>query len=134
MRAVILIIGMMVVSSSVTSQENVNKHIFSSGMEFNRWNYDLIRNQYSYFNYATDSNEELYNQAVIVIEKYGMRFDEPTESDVLETEIVDIEKLIYERETFGSDAHIDNVYENEDVRIWVGINESHSFIRVYPKK
>jgi hypothetical protein len=133
MKTTITLLAALLLSGMVTSQENVNKHVFYFGMEFNVWNYDVLRGQYSYFNYATDSNEELYNQAVEVIEKYGMTFSEPTEEDIYETEIVDIEKLIYERETFGSDAYIDNVYENDDVRIVVKINESHSSIHLYIK-
>ena len=133
MKTIITLLAAVLLSGQVTAQENVNKHVFSFGMEFNVWNHDVIRNQYTYFNYATDSNEELYNQAVSVIEKYGMTFSEPTEEDVYETETVDIEKLIYERETFNSEAYIENVYENEEVKVIVKINESHSSVYVYIK-
>lgn len=133
MRA-ILTAAILTIATSLTAQENVNKYLFTSGMEFNTWNYDIIRKGYNYFNYMSDSNEELYNQALMVIEKYGFEFDKPTVENIVETEENDIHDLIYERYSLTSDVYIENEYINDNVKIVVKMSGHHSAIYLYPIK
>jgi hypothetical protein len=136
MRSYIVLSALIIVSFGSLAQRDVNRYLFAVGMEYNRWNYDVFYGTYCYFNFRMDSNTEIYNEAVYVLNSHCLDFYSPTVDNSVEDEGYDFCKLIFEKDIYESDSatRIENTYENEDVKIMVGINNFHSYIRVYMKE
>lgn len=133
MKKVIVTIAMTVVSM-VSYSQDVNKFIFASGMEPNAWNVSVFNKDIMiYFNYSTDSNYEIYQVAMDVVEENGMDFSSPTSSNSYDDGFVTITNVVYENVPFGSDSRYDMEYENDSVRILVMFSEHGSSIYLYKK-
>jgi hypothetical protein len=126
MRTVIFAV-VLLVTTNVVSQ---NKFIFSSGIEFNEWNKDMINGSLIYMNTPNDDNYAIYIEAVRTVESMGGDFNNPdvdeSKNDGTETS----SDVIYERKASESNSYLRRIYYLDGKTVTVHIGSISSVIRI----
>jgi hypothetical protein len=128
MRTVILTAVILTMTLSLTAQ--VNKFVFSSGMEFGMWNKDVIRGTMIYFNNPMDENYEIYMEAVHTVESMGGDFNTPDVEESVSDGAETWTDIVYERRASASNSYLKRAYYLNGKTVTVVISKAMSFIRI----
>ena len=124
------------ITNSVVAQigksKEVNKFLFSSGVQKHQWNKSVFNNKMMFYSVGVnDDNYEVLVEAERILALHGKSFgDYDSDQSVSDGEIDPID-VIYEKSPFRSQASVVRVYNLGDHTMKVNMTENISFIGLY---
>ena len=121
-----------VVAQIGKSKEEVNKFLFSSGVQNHKWNKSVFDNKMMFYSVGVnDDNYEILVEAERVLALHGKSFgDYDLDQSISDGEIDPID-VIYEKSPFRSQAMVVREYNLGEYTMKVNMTETFSLIGLY---
>lgn len=127
MKTIITLLASVLLSGMVAGQ---NRFIFTSGMEFNEWNKDMLNGALIYMNTPNDDNYGIYIEAVRTVESMGGDFNTPDVDESMNDGTETILDVVYERRASEYSSYLRRIYYINGKKVLVHIGSISSFIRI----
>jgi hypothetical protein len=121
-----------VVAQIGKSKEDVNKFLFSSGVQKHQWNKSVFNNKMMFYSVGVnDDNYEVLVEAERILALHGKEFGDYDLDDSMSDGEVDPIDVIYEKSPFRSQARVSRVYNLGEYTMKVNMTENISLIGLY---
>lgn len=121
-----------VVAQIGKSKEDVNKFLFSSGVQKHQWNKSVFNNNMMFYSVGVnDDNYEVLVEAERILALHGKGFGDYDLDDSMSDGEIDPIDVIYEKSPFRSQARVSRVYNLGEYTMKVNMTENISLIGLY---
>lgn len=121
-----------VVAQIGKSKEEVNKFLFSSGVQKHQWNKSVFNNNMMFYSVGVnDDNYEVLVEAERILALHGKGFGDYDLDDSMSDGEIDPIDVIYEKSPFRSQARVSRVYNLGEYTMKVNMTENISLIGLY---
>jgi hypothetical protein len=121
-----------VVAQIGKSKEDVNKFLFSSGVQKHQWNKSVFNNKMMFYSVGVnDDNYEVLVEAERILALHGKGFGDYDLDESMSDGEIDPIDVIYEKSPFRSQARVSRVYNLGEYTMKVNMTENISLIGLY---
>jgi hypothetical protein len=121
-----------VVAQIGKSKEEVNKFLFSSGVQKHQWNKSVFNNKMMFYSVGVnDDNYEVLVEAERILALHGKGFGDYDLDESMSDGEIDPIDVIYEKSPFRSQARVSRVYNLGEYTMKVNMTENISLIGLY---
>jgi hypothetical protein len=121
-----------VVAQIGKSKEDVNKFLFSSGVQKHQWNKSVFNNNMMFYSVGVnDDNYEVLVEAERILALHGKGFGDYDLDESMSDGEIDPIDVIYEKSPFRSQARVSRVYNLGEYTMKVNMTENISLIGLY---
>lgn len=121
-----------VVAQIGKSKEDVNKFLFSSGVQKHQWNKSVFNNNMMFYSVGVnDDNYEVLVEAERILSLHGKGFGDYDLDESMSDGEIDPIDVIYEKSPFRSQARVSRVYNLGEYTMKVNMTENISLIGLY---